>query len=403
MTLELARVDPVEHEALRSELEALRVRASIAPMTISHAVDLWLGELVRRNHAETTVATYRRLLDELADHYPHIDVDEVTTEHIRRFLDAAAKRRDGKRKAASTIAQNVSIVYCFFKWLTAEAIVRRNPTERNGMPIISRPKQIRPEENDNVVTVTTGDVARMLEVADRSKWNRRLAVYALALTGPRRHALAQARLSDYDREARTLTFHEKGGKTICKPVPHMLADVLDAAIAAGVYQDEADYLILGDALQRRAGERDDRIILRLVREVAADAGVDCHVHALRAAFAVAFLEQKPGELVPLMDLMGHSQLDTTRIYLRRLDRRRSMETIRDFAWPGNDPTPTATANSEELFEALPVTEKEGFEPSFDAEPHGSGAGLEPEAVAPLDQALREQIRPATELAAEERL
>ena len=37
--------------------------------------------------------------------------------------------------------------------------------------------------------------------------------------------------------ARTLRFKEKGGKTIIKPVADPLADVLDAAIWAGVYGD----------------------------------------------------------------------------------------------------------------------------------------------------------------------
>ena len=61
-----------------------------------------------------------------------------------------------------------------------------------------------------------------------------------------------------------LTFKEKGGKTISKPVPDELADLLDAAIHAGVYQSPDDYLVPGNARQRRAGERDDRIIWRLV-------------------------------------------------------------------------------------------------------------------------------------------
>jgi integrase len=60
--------------------------------------------------------------------------------------------------------------------------------------------------------------------------------------------------------------------------------------------------------------------------------VTTHVHALRAAFAVHFLEAKPGELVALKNLMGHKRIDTTLVYLRRLNRRQGMETVRDLDW-----------------------------------------------------------------------
>jgi hypothetical protein len=37
-------------------------------------------------------------------------------------------------------------------------------------------------------------------------------------------------------------------------------------------------------------------------------------------------------LFSLQQLMGHSRPETTNLYLRRLDRRRSMETVRGLDW-----------------------------------------------------------------------
>jgi integrase/recombinase XerC len=302
-------------------------------MTISHAADLWLGELERHNHSVRTIDTYRRLLDKLYDAYASIDVDEVTATQIRRFLDEQARKRDGSRKAPATIAQNVSIVNGFLDWLTSEGVIRRNPVRRNGERVLSRPKQIAPDENDNVVTVNSAEVELLMKAADESgKWNKRLAVYALAYLGPRRRALSNVRLSDYDQDERTLSFREKGGVTIRKPVPDMLADLIDSAILAGIYDAEDSYLIPGVAEQRRPGDRDDRVIWRLVKEVAGKAGVTTHVHALRAAFAVEFLRQNPGQIVALQKLLGHKRIETTMIYLRRLNRMQAMETVRPFTW-----------------------------------------------------------------------
>jgi site-specific recombinase XerC len=314
---------------MRSELETFVAREKIAPMTTSRAEDLWLGELARLGHSEKTVATYRRLLDKLSDAYPLVDVNELTATQLRRFLDAESLKQDGRtRKSPATIAQNTSIVCCFFEWLRMERLIKHNPSER-----IARPKLPDRIDNDNVKTISTQDALKLLEAANRHpKWNRRLAVNLILFLGPRRGATNQLRLRDYDQDERTITFKEKGSKTIRKPVPDALALVLDAAIAAGEYQTQDDYLVPGDAEQRRSGDRDPRIILRLVKEVADEVGVDCHAHALRAAFATAFLESKPGELVALQKLLGHSRVETTMIYLRRLNRRQAMETVRDFAW-----------------------------------------------------------------------
>jgi integrase len=221
----------------------------------------------------------------------------------------------------------------FFDWLAAEGLIPRNPTRRNGERVIPRPRQVPADDNPNVVTVTRNDVGLLIRAAERSdEWNERLAIHCLAYLGPRRRALAQARIGDYDMNARTLTFREKGGKAITKPVPDKLATLIDAAILDGVYGALDDYLIPSYGPQRRGGERDDRVIWRIVKNVADRAGVDAHVHSLRAAFAVHFLASKPGEVVALQKLMGHRRIDTTMVYLRRLDRDQAMESVRDLSW-----------------------------------------------------------------------
>lgn len=119
-------------------LEALPVPERVRLMTISHATDLWLGDLGGRNHSERTLDTYRRLLDKLAEGREHVDVDDLTATQIRRFLDAHSRKPDGSRKAPATVAQNVSIVCGFFDWLTKEGHVARNPTRRNGDRILNQ-------------------------------------------------------------------------------------------------------------------------------------------------------------------------------------------------------------------------------------------------------------------------
>lgn len=377
---------------LESSASGVRLRA----MTTSKAADLWLGELERKGRSPKTTRTYRRLLDSLDDQLPGVDVDEITPTQLRRFLDAQSRnKRTGKRKAPGTIALDVTIVNEFFDWLTTEGVIGRNPTRRNGQRIIERPRRPKPHENDNIVSVSTAEVVRLLETADRSgRWDERICVHTLASLGPRRGALALARISDYDPDERTLRFLEKGGKTIRKPVPDRLADLIDAAIAAGVYHDE-EYLVPNRGPRTRKGDRDDRVIWRIVTDVAARAGVRAHVHALRAAFAVYFLETNPEQVAALQTLLGHSSVDTTFVYLRRLNRRQSMEVVRDLDW---DLSPVAKTDAAEfpqtagiVLASSAVVGERGFEPLLDDKPRPERPGRQPDAAEPLDQALLERL------------
>ena len=140
-------------------------------------------------------------------------------------------------------------------------------------------------------------------------------------------------------------------------MPHLLAQLIEAAAAAGVYDADSDYLIPSVSTPRRTGERDSRIIWRTVRAVAERAGVKAHTHSLRSAFAVYYLETNPGEVESLKELLGHRSILTTQVYLRRLDRSVAMERVRSLDWSEIATKP---------FGALREAEKEGFEPSMEA-------------------------------------
>jgi integrase len=144
--------------------------------------------------------------------------------------------------------------------------------------------------------------------------------------------VARLRLRDYDRLHGRIRFREKGAKVIWKPVPDELRSLLEAAITDGAIVQADDYLVPPEGYLSRHGDRDDRVIWRLVRRVAERAGVQAHVHALRAAFAVFYLECHPGDVEALKELMGHRSIATTQVYLRKLDRAQAMDRVRDLSW-----------------------------------------------------------------------
>ena len=117
---------------------------------------------------------------------------------------------------------------------------------------------------------------------------------------------------------------------------------------------------------QRKGDRDDRVIWRIVKRVAARAGVEAHVHALRAAFAVYYLERFPGDVEALKELLGHRSIATTQVYLRKLDRANAMERVRglslNVAESGDNKVGETSQTAGERFASSSAVGAGGFEP-----------------------------------------
>lgn len=320
-------------EAVTDEAGNVTIRPMI---TSSRAIDLFTGDLARRGYSARTIDTYQRLLFKFADRFPNeYDVAKITADDCRGWLDS------WNRHAPGTRAHAYSVLSSYMGWLHATGKLNRNPMER-----IARPRRTRPEDLD-VVTVSSDGVRRLLEASQT--WTEKLAIAIPAYLGPRRRAVAVLRLRDYDVDERRIRFREKGGKVIWKPVPDELANLIAAAIADGVITGPDDYLVPPEGPLNRTGDRDDRVVWRVVKKVADRAGVPCTVHALRAAFAVFYLERNPGDTMGLKELLGHRSFTTTEIYLRKLDRNVVMEKVRDLSWAVDEPPLAGTDAETEVY------------------------------------------------------
>src|SRR5688572_3500062 len=290
-----------------------------------------MGELARAGRAPGTRASYERYLfkfvDQLERTRQDVEVREVTTNDCRHFLDAWNGR------SASTVCSIHSALTGLLGWLYLEGEIDANPMVR-----IPRPRRPRPEDVD-VVIVTPRDVQRMLAATDG--WQEFLCLSVLAYMGPRRDSASRLRWRDVDLDEGTLRFKEKGSKVDVKPMPHELHAILRAAFESGAVGIQPDDYVIPNRRPAsvRRKERSNKIIWETVLRVANRVGVKATVHALRRAFAVAFLTGKPGAIESLQALMNHSRIDTTQVYLRALNRSKAMEAVRDLSWgPGLQPS-----------------------------------------------------------------
>ena len=300
------------------------IRMSDSVKSHGEAIDAFLGELARQSRSTETRRAYQWTLGFLATDAEKIHksyVSELTLDDYERTLNRWVDL------APSSLCQRISCfrTYSRFLW-------RRGWADTWVCAELERPRRPRYEELD-VVTVSGEDVLKMLAAArNDQEW---LCLTTAIYLGARRGALSKVRRGDINLVHGTVRFLEKGGKVIVKPLPDEYMELLRAYDDNGFWQSPDDYLIPSrrPSVVRRK-ERSDKVIWETIKSVGARAGVRCHVHALRAAFAVAFDEAHPGELYALKDLMGHSRVETTLVYLRRKDRARAMESVRDLSWGG---------------------------------------------------------------------
>jgi integrase len=324
------------------------------PLRIGEAIDLYLGDLARRGRSARTIEAYERKLNDLADVVRDSYVHEIRLADYERYLN----RWIGSSR--STLASGVSLVKGF-----SEFLWERDYTEEHVALRLKRPPRPRAEDLD-VVTVTSKDVARMLDCCET--WQEYLCLATGIYLGARRRALARVRRRDVDLDKGTARFVEKGSKVITKPMPDEYVMILRAAEEAGVWRSSNDYLIPSrrPGAVRRA-ERSDKVIWSTVKIVAERAGVVSHVHALRAAFAVQFDEANPDQVIALKELLGHARIDQTLVYLRRKDKAKAMEAVRTLSW-GSAGSFVFPPSEEAAYRKAPVSR------GFRAEAH---TGFEP--------------------------
>ena len=291
-----------------------------AVVTLGHAVDFYIAHLAREGRSVATRNSYRRLLTDFARCCHDKAPGELDLHDYERFLDRWTDA------SPSTLASGVSLVKGFSRYL-----YERDLAAVDVAAPLKRPRRKRPEDLD-VVTVSSEDVRQIIDSCE--DWQELLCVTTVAYLGPRRAAAARVRRRDVNLARGTIRFLEKGGKVATKPLPDEYLAILVAAERDGLWNTPDAYLIPNrrPAAVRRV-ERSDKFVWETVKRVAARAGVRAHVHALRSAFAVHFLESKPDRKVEsLKELMGHNRIETTYVYLRRMNRAKAMEQVRDLSW-----------------------------------------------------------------------
>jgi integrase/recombinase XerC/integrase/recombinase XerD len=273
------------------------------------ALRLFDADLRRQGAAERTRRAYGTDLAELAVACSKQGIEPTAVRYPN--LRAHAARLSERGCAASTIARKLASIRAFFRTLVEHGMLAANPAD-----LMPSPKQ--PQRLPRTLDVET--VAALLDAipATTPLEIRDKAMFELAYAcGLRAEEVVNLDADSIDFDGEQVRVEGKGSKTRFVPAgEHALASVaryLERSRAAlGGPEDDAALFLSKSG--RRLSTSDVRRRLRVWARHAAHQG-RVHPHALRHSFATHLLEGG-ADLRSIQELLGHSSISTTQVYLR---------------------------------------------------------------------------------------
>lgn len=232
-----------------------------------------------------------------------IDIEEVTVFTLKNYLS-----QDAKRLKPSSIGHRVRFIKSFFRWSLDEGLINHNPAS----------KLKEPKVGSRVPKALTELNIELLRESCKTAYER--ALFELFFTtGCRIAEIHKINRRDIDWETRSIIVRGKGDKE--REVYFSIkADIWLKRYLNG-RSDSDPALFIGE--RRPICRVSVWQIRHVVKRIAKRSGIDDNVypHKLRHSYATHLLNNgAPLEII--QSLLGHSKLETTRLYAQLSGERR---------------------------------------------------------------------------------
>lgn len=245
-------------------------------------------------------------------------LEAVTPSDVREYRQHL---QTTERRRASTINRKLAAISALMAWAQSSGQIASNPA--NGIKLVrqvpSAPQWLNRNEQYALQRAIEKDL-QLSELRYPKRWvtRRRDASLILFLlhTGLRLSEAVEVRLGDLElseRKGGVLVRNGKGCKQRQVPLNAAARQALRDWLAVRP-QSESDHLWVG--VEGDGGEGlTGRAVQRMLKRYAQDAGLDeLTPHVLRHSFAKNLVNRGVG-LEKIASLLGHSSLNTTRIYV----------------------------------------------------------------------------------------
>ncbi len=278
-----------------------------------------------RSAAQNTLEAYRRDLDDFAQFLArsHREIEQAAAADVTGYLRHVAEGG----LAPSSRARRLSAIRQFFRFLTAEGVLKESPAYGLSGPKkpLALPKTLSVAEVDRLI-----ETAReRIEPAHGRDRVRALRLYALIemlyATGMRVSELVTLPRAVLTGDGRVLMIKGKGGRERLVPLNKPSREALTRYLEAerengGAPLGKAKWLFASSGAE---GHLTRQRLAQELKGLAEDAGLDpqrVSPHVLRHAFASHLLD-RGADLRSVQQLLGHADISTTQIYTHVLEER----------------------------------------------------------------------------------
>lgn len=248
--------------------------------------------------SELTIKNYKYSLDRFSE-FVQKRVTTITTQDIRDFLSHLVETR---KITNSTLETQKSVLKAFFGWLETEEYIPNSPTKR-----------IRPTKCAKPVKKSlTIEELELLRNACKTP-RQRCMLELFFSSGMRLSELRSVDIKDIDWQNNSIKIVGKGNKERVVRFSDKAKLYIKKYLAVrGSYEDPALF-ITSKSPHARMGVRS---IQQEIEAIAKSSDVESHVHCHKLRRSFATMGAKSGmSLMSLMELMGHSKIETTKIYI----------------------------------------------------------------------------------------
>ncbi|HWE55815.1 MAG TPA: tyrosine-type recombinase/integrase [Acidimicrobiales bacterium] len=274
---------------------------------VSQAVDLFIWD--RYGRREVTLTSARHLHQRLALLVsavgPDLPVDQLDRPRILDWQHSINSYAQASRRVY------LSAVRTFCNWAVAEGYLVKDPT--SGLAKVREPRRVHR-------ALPKASIRQLLAACESDR--DRVIIWLQLGVGLRCGEVASLDLADYDADRRQLFVKGKGGHERILPVPKTLHQAIDTYLASERGWKPGPLIMPVGRVHPGTEQLDAQAIVSRTGRLVRKAGIKqaprdgVSAHALRHTCASDVLDHCSNVRV-VQEILGHADLSTTAIYLRR--------------------------------------------------------------------------------------
>lgn len=280
-------------------------------MDINRAAELFFQHLrVEKGLSKETINSYAYDIRVFLAALNRNDTDEILSTDVADFMRIQIKNG----LSTPTVLRRISSIKSFYLFLEKEGYIKEPMTEFEAPRVVKHLP----------VVITIEEVERLLDAPDLEKQEGqrdRAMLEIMYASGLRVSELLSLKMKNISLERGIITIVGKGNKQRIVPFGDYAKEFLIKYLEDGRKKNPgkySDYVFLN-----RYGKPLSRIyFFKLVKKYAEQVGIDEEIspHTLRHCFATHLLESN-ADLRTVQEMLGHSNIATTQIYLNISTRR----------------------------------------------------------------------------------